>query len=244
MNRRSAGLLVGTGIVATLVVAVLARGSLWGGKDNPRTDRAALVESISDRTGTFFRPYSRLAETLPNAKASDGSSVADSVVVGVVSAVTNSAGFVESGRAPTSGNPSARRTAFDDPLASWRTLRVTIDVKEVVAGPAVGTLSLDWPILGSSGRGDDGAAIGRALKELGTVLVMSHAQPTGPEYLGLVRKIADPAYGLGVVATDGSLSFPLVEGGQADAMAFMGDIDTLGELRSAADKPSWIRQSG
>lgn len=211
---------------------------------DPAADRAALAANTTHAAGSFSPGYSRLTEALPNAKFRDGQSVHDSVVVGTVAAVTDGAGYDETGKMPTAGRPGASVTSFDDPLADWRTLSVTVDVEEAVAGQKASQLVLSWPLMGNSARGEDKEAIQRALKGLGRIVVFSTARPAAPEYLGIARDIPDRQYGIGVVASDGSLSFPFIGTGseaQPDENTFMGSVDTLSELRAEAAKPAWQR---
>lgn len=243
-----------TVLLAVPLLAVLVAGaSLASGRSPaqvPTTtassaDRAALVKHLTAHpVGTTLRSYQRLVDTLPNAKAADGSSLTDSLVVGVVAAVANGSGFDESGRPPSASSPSARVVRFDDPDADWRTLKVTLRVDEVLAGPAARQLELDWPVMGNASQGEDATAIARGLKGLGTLAVLSLATPAGPEYLGLRRQVPDRQYGIALVGKDGALSFPFIngtEGAAVDARTYMGGVDTLPELRSAAAKPAWTR---
>lgn len=202
-------------------------------------DRAALVASTR-ASGDYVRGYTHLAEALPNAKDVRGHAVHDSVVLGTVSGVEDGAGYDELGRPGTAGHPGARVVAFDDPTADWRTLQVTLAVTETLGGTSTSTLALSWPIGGSTAVGQDATAIGRALRDLGTVVVLSAANPTGPEFLGITRQIPEPAVGLLTVAADGTLGFPFAEEG-FDAAAFTDGVDTLDELRSAAALPDWTR---
>ena len=73
---------------------------------------------------------------------------------------------------------------------------------ETVAGEAGITLTLDWALMGNSTNGDDAGAVGRALKDLGTLMVFSRAAPANP--IGRTRTLPDPECSLAVVATDGA----------------------------------------
>lgn len=238
-------LLLGTAALAAfLLLAVIAAGSPTR-TSTTAADRAELASQLTAHPlGSATRPFSKLTETLPNARAKDGTVLTDSVVTGVVTVVTNGQGFDETGQAPTPGKPGARILGFHDRAADWRTLRVTVRVDTVVAGPSQREVLLDWPVMGSTADGDDAAAIGRALKALGRVLVLSQALPRGPEFLGLRRQVPDRPYGLGLVGSDESLSFPFIDpadGGTIDGPTFMAGVDTLGELKAAASKPAWTR---
>jgi hypothetical protein len=239
MQRSMSYGVIGVTAVAVAVGTASLAGVLPKGGNSAAEDRAVLVSTASSpQTGSFFRGYTRLVQTLPNARAG-GESVSDSVVVGKVKSVEDSTGFVQGPPSTSPDKASARRTLFDDPLASWRTLRVTIDVDEVLAGPSVTTLAFDWPIMGSTVRGHDADAARRALLDLGTVAVISEALAPDAANLGIDRKLRDPGVNLAVVASDGSLSLPLIEGGEVAAISFLGGVDTVDELREQAKKPTW-----
>jgi hypothetical protein len=107
----------------------------------------------------------------------------------------------------------------------------------------VTTLVLDWAVMGSTARGEDADAIGRALKALGTVMVFSRADRANT--IGRTRGLGDPWTGLAVVGTDGTLSFPFIGvdyGRSSDPRAeaaYTEGIDTVEEIRQAAAKPTW-----
>jgi hypothetical protein len=231
-------LALGTGMAA---LAVVSRS----GGTTPDQDRAELLQTVRFGSGAFVREYSRLADMLPNVKTADGGTTTDSVVIGTVIDVSDEAGYVEirPTGGPVPGAPWARVTSFDDPAAHWRTLKVTVAVEEALAGAAGSPLELSWPILGNSQAGHDGAAVGRALKSLGRIVVLSKADPPGPGSLGIQRSLPDKALGILKVGADGSLSLPLAEGGEAglgpaDGEAYLADLDTLQELRTETGKPT------
>lgn len=238
------------GLAVALVGLGLGAAAINDGEAKPNSgrDRAALERNIRvGGGGSFARPYSRLVEMLPNAKDRQGSSISDSVVLGVVDSVRDGAGYVESGQAPTAGHPGARVTTFNDPLADWRSIQVVVAVKETIAGQPTDELVISWPLMGNSLRGDEKEAVARALKALGEVVVFSTTRPSGPEFLGIGREIPDREYGIAVLGDDGGLRFPFIgEGasGAAKASEFAGDLDTLAALRTAAKKPTWTRPVG
>jgi hypothetical protein len=239
--RRTAALVV----VASATVAgiVLTHGA--GSAPDPAADRAALLRNVGDNPGAFVRDYTRLADMLPNVKDASGGVASDSVVVGRVTAVAEEAGYVILNLPGTgvSGSPGARVTSFDDPSADWRTINITVAVEETLAGAKVSTVHLSWPALGSTAKGQDAAAIGRALQALGRVVIVSKALPAKPEYLGVDREIPDKEAGIIQVAPGGALSLPLAagtggEGGSVDTTSFLAGLDTLDELRAQAAEPS------
>lgn len=246
MSKRStAAIAVVVGVAAGGIFLVAGRDDGPGAPD-PAADRKVLAASIQASPGSFLRGYTRLVETLPNAKWPDGTSVNDSAVVGTVTSATARAGYDESGRPGTAGHAGARVTSFDDPLADWRTLNVTVDVEETLAGQKSSQLVFSWPLMGNSLNGEDQAAVERTLKGLGRIVVLSTARPAGPEYLGISREVPDRPYGIVAVAADGSLSLPLAGGDtapQPQAATFLGSVDTLAELRDETAKPTWTHAS-
>ena len=241
MIRRTSMLALALGAGA----AVFALTSGSGTTTDPSADRAELLASVTGGAAAFSRDYARVADMLPNVKDSTGGAACDSVVVGTISSVVDEAGYVELNlpNAPTTGRAGARVTLFDDPLAHWRTMKVTIDVEETLAGPKGSTLEFSWGVLGNSRTGQDKAAVGRALKALGRIVLITKAHPTGPEYLGIDRVLPDKVVDVMQVSADGSLSLPFAagdggEGGFVDGVAFLAGLDTLDELRTEAAKPN------
>lgn len=226
---------------AALVLAAIVTASCAGSAEQsePRGGLSALRKNVDPTVGSTHQAARTLVDMLPNAKAADGTSLSDSVIVGQLADVSPGDGFVESGEGPTTGRPSATRTSFSDAQASWRTLRLTFSVSSVVAGPRFASVEIDWPLLGSARQGEDAERIGQELRSLGRVLVISQAVPSGAEYAGLKRQIPDRQHGLGVVGSDGSISFPLIAGDSGTtAAAWAGGVDTLAELRTAAASPA------
>jgi hypothetical protein len=188
---------------------------------------------------SMMRHWSTLTDVLPNVTYTyDGHEqrVTDSVVVGRVTRTEPARGYL--GQPLVEGEDGRSRiVAFDDPRAQWRDLSVTVDVSETLAGDPVNELVLDWPIMGSSQRGEDADAVGQALKDLGTLVVLSKASPDGPEFV-TERTTLELGYGIGVVAADNALNFPLIAADEPlQAAAFQDGIDTLAELRAEARKP-------
>lgn len=221
-----------------LLIAAAVIAGCSSGSDTKSANLEALRKNVDPSAGSYHQPASKLIDLLPNAKSVDGETLSDSVVVGEFSRIAPGDGFIESGGAPTPGRPSASRTSFTHPDASWRTLRVTVSVATVLAGPRMSTVDIDWPLLGSTKQGEDADVVGRELRSLGRVLVISQSVPSGAEYAGLKRQIPDRQYGLAVVSSDGVLSFPLIAGDSGTAAeAFMDGVDTVTELRVAASGP-------
>jgi hypothetical protein len=234
-----------TGRAAWVLVAMMIASCAGSAaKSETAGPLSALRHNVDPGVGASHQAAATLVDLLPNAKAGDGTALSDSVVVGQLADVAPGDGFVESGEGPTPGRPSATRTSFSDAHASWRTLRLTVSVTSVLAGPRFASVELDWPLLGSARQGEDADRIGRELRSLGRVLVISQAVPAGAEYAGLKRQIPDRQHGLGVVGSDGALSFPLIAGDSGTtAAAWMGGVDTLAELRAAAAGPARRRDS-
>ena len=238
MRARVTALVVAVGLVAGGLA--LAWGSSTGSQSS--SSQADLRFNLARTAGGYHRPYTRLAEMLPNAVvAGETSGATDSVVVGTIRSAVEEAGFIESGQPSTAGAPGATRTTFDDPKADWRTLRVTVAVEEVLAGERVEQLVLDWSLRGNNDNGEDAAAVARELKALGRVVLLSKALPAGPEFLGMRRTLPDPPLGVAVVGADESLAFPFAD---VTAAAFLDGIDTVEELRAQAQKPTWTRTLG
>ena len=241
---RTAGATGAAAIAITATVATFTVLGDSGTKTDPHADRVALRANAIAGAASFAGEYPQLVDLLPNARLQDGNTSTDSVVVGTISAVAPQAGYDELNlpNTPAVGKPGARVTAFDDPLADWRTLKVTIKVEETLAGSRTQLLDVSWSLLGSSRNGEDATAVGRALQALGRVVILSEAKPSGPEYLGIVRDVPGKEGCVLQVASDGTLSLPLA-GGSAegsrivDLAAFLEGVETLDKLRTQAAKP-------
>jgi hypothetical protein len=238
---------------AAAVVAVVASSHVQevGVGADPAADRAALAAALTSHAagGAVVRSYERLTDFLPNVRHTSTADperretrVTDSVVRGTVVTVEEDRGFVEIGPA-TRGRPGAVATDYDDPTAWWRTLRVTVQVEEVIAGPQSRRLTFYLPLMGSAADGEDGAAVARGLHDLGEIVLFSRPNPAGPEYLGLTRKLPNEPLSLATVGDVGELDFPFAdEEDGPSAEEFMAGLDTLEELRAQARKPSRVKE--
>ena len=213
-------------------------------KADPQADSRALRANATAGAASFAGDFPALADMLPNAKLPDGTSTTDAVVVGTITAVVPEAGYDELyiPNAPAPGKPGARVTTFDDPLADWRTLRVTVDVEEMLSGQQTQQLNVSWSLLGSSTKGEDAAAIGRALKALGRVVILTTSHTSDPANLGITRDVQGKEGCVIKVAPDGTLSLPLAGGSEegariVDPAAYLSDVRTLDQLRAQAAKP-------
>lgn len=249
-KRRTMVTSVGVTSVATVAAATLIY-HVGSHRDNdsahtPRSDRAALVSALMPPDGAdTFRPYERLADMLPNvghvsrlAPKSPPYYVTDSVVRGRAVDIVEDGAFVETGVAATEGRPGAKPTDYDDPSADWRTLEVSVDVSEVLAGAQTSRLTFTLPLLGSSASGQDGTAVARALFDLGELVVFSRQNPGGPEYVGIARQLPDPPFGLAQVDERDNISFPLAgqQGGKTSTQ-FSAGVNTLSDLRAEVGRP-------
>jgi hypothetical protein len=237
--------LLGAAALSGLLAITAAAMTLRTENIDPEADRAALIQNVAGHSaGTYIRgDFDHLIAMLPNAThGAEGRTVSDSVVVGTITGITKHTGVMDIAPPPgVDGDFRNEKVPFDSPTADWRNLKITVTVSEVLAGSAVTTLVFDWSI----GAAEDADAIGRALKDLGTVMVIS--RPYGPNTMGRTRQLSDPTAALLQVAADGSLSFPLTATGDAAAAlavarsdaAFADGVDTLAEVRTAARKPTW-----
>ena len=243
-RRRTAAL---AGALAVTAV-VIAPAAFVGGR-SPSSGPAAAADAVqvlragSPVAASYMRFWSTLPGALPNVTYEYDSAgrqvreqVTDSVVVGRVVRTEPARGML-GGPLSTGDDARTQVVDFDDPRADSRVLLVTIEVEETLAGGPGDELVLDWTLLGPSGRGQDARVVGQALQDLGTVVVLSKASPARPEFVP-GRAPLPFGYGLGRVAADGTLDFPLIapqEGGSP--ASFQDGVDTLPELRAEARKP-------
>lgn len=233
-----AGALAVVGVTVGPVALDAGRGA---GPESTVAADAVQVLRADSSTGGSGRFWSTLRGVLPNSYDSAGrqmqEQVTDSVVVGRV--VRSDPGYGMLGEPLVAGEDvRTRMVAFDDPRAAWRILSVTVKVSETLAGAPAEELVLDWTILGPSQRGQDARTVGQALEDLETIVVLSKASPSRPEFVP-GRSPLSSGYGIARVAAEGGLDFPLIvpEEGPT-AAAFQDGIDTLSELRAEAQKPT------
>lgn len=228
-----------------LPLLALVAAAACGGVEEPRpaADPVEVLRADSSVAVSSARHWRTLRDVLPNVNYSyerDGQQsserVTDSAVVGRVTRTAPGRGML--GEPLVAGEDVRTRVVpFDDPRAAWRVLSVTVAVSETLAGTPVDELVLDWYLSGSSERGDDARVVGQALRDLGTVVVMSKPWPEGPEFVP-GRAALELGYGVGRVAADGALDFPLIAPNEAPpAAAFQDGIDTLSDLRDEARQP-------
>lgn len=214
-------------------------------KDQPgqAADPVEVLRADSSVAMSSARHWKTLRDVLPNVTYTfegngqqSGEQVTDSAVVGRVTRTAPGRGML--GEPLVTGEDVRTRVVpFDDPRAAWRVLSVTVAVSETLAGTPVDELVLDWYLNGSSERGDDARVVGQALRDLGTVVVMSKASPDRPEFVP-GRAALELGYGVGRVAADGTLDFPLIAPNEAPpTVAFQDGVDTLSELRDLARQP-------
>lgn len=253
--RRRARRRLALGAAVSLTAVVLTVGPIVldaGGGEAPESESESAVMADAVQVlragiptgGSSVRPWSTLRGVLPNVDYAYDSAgrqmreqITDSVVVGRV--VRTEPAYGMRGEPLVAGEDVRTRVvAFDDPRAAWRVLSVTVEVSETVAGAPADELVLQWTVLGPSDRGQDARAVGRALEDLGTLVVLSKASPSSPEFVP-GRTALSSGYGIGRVAADGGLDFPLIgpQEGPA-AAAFMDSITTLPELRARAHEPT------
>lgn len=200
---------------------------------------------MNDSIGSTYLPHKNLSEFLPNVRHAfrdspdGGQPVTDSVVLGRVTEVARDRGFIETGRGATAGRPGAGVTTYDDPAADWRTVRLTVEVDEVLAGPEVEALTVDVALMGNATTGEDDSQAECAFADLGAVALFSKANPGGPEFLGIPRHFPDEAFGVAEVDTSGRLHFPFAAASRAGrtSKAFTAEVDTVDALRREVSKP-------
>lgn len=210
----------------------------------PTCDRTAVTRAMGESVGDVAFLPADLAESLPNVRhtmdaSASGQPLSDSVVLGRIVAVVRDRGFIESGQPGTAGRPGAVATAYEDPAASWRTVRLTIEVDEALAGPSVAELAVDIAFMGSVAAGEDDTHVECTLEGLGDVVAITRANPSGPEFLDIRRQFPDEAFALATVDPEGDLSFPFAPGGPGrTSKEFTGGVDTIEQLRREVRRPA------
>jgi hypothetical protein len=243
--RRRAAVVAGAVAVVGAALGTAALDAGRGGDLQPAaTIDAVQVLRAGSSVASEGRYWSTLRGVLPNVTYTYDSAgrqmreqVTDSVVIGRVVRTEPAHGML--GEPLVAGEDvRSRVVAFDDPRAAWRVLSVTVQVTETLAGTPADELVLDWTLLGPSDGGQDARVVGKAFEDLGTLVVLSKAAPTRPEFVP-GRSPLPSGYGIGRVAADGGLDFPLIAPNEGpSAAAFQDGIDTLSELRDEARKPT------
>jgi hypothetical protein len=242
MSYRSRGFL-------SVCAAAATGGLLYAGTGQPAAahplaSREGLSAALNvDAAGSMWRPQ-RLKDMLPNvrhawrdAPSEQGQPVSDSVVRGSIVDVEAHAGFIESGMASTAGRPGASSTAYDDPAAHWRAVRVTIAVAETLAGSRTDELEVYLSMIGRAERDGEVQAMEQTLKDLGEIVVITQRHPDAPEYLGLRRTLVDKSFAMLTVDGSGRLGIPFADQEEVtDSEAFLAGVDTLDELRTEVSK--------
>ena len=208
-------------------------------------ERTAVTRALGESVGDVAFLPKDLRDSLPNVRHAmefdpdAGRPLSDSVVLGRVVEVVRDRGFIESGQAGTAGRAGAAATAYEDPAASWRTIRLTIEVDEVLAGPSVAELAVDVALMGNAESGEDDSHVECTFKGLGDVVAITRANPSDPEFLDIPRQFPDEAFGLATVDPEGKLAFPFAPGGPGRTSGdFIAGIDTVEQLRREARQPT------
>ena len=211
----------------------------------PGCDRSAVNKALGESVGDVVFLPKDLAESLPNVhhaldfEPDAGRPVSDSVVLGRVVEVVRNRGLIESGHPGTARRPGAVATAYEDPAASWRTVRLTIEVDEILAGPSSTELAVDVALMGNVESGEDDRHVECTFEGLGDVVAITRGNPSDPEFLDIPRQFPDEPFGLATVDPKGNLSFPFAPGGPGRTSDdFLGAIDTIEQLRREARKPT------
>lgn len=231
-------------------VAVAATGGLLHATagQSQKADRLASREGLAEVVGahpavSMWRPE-RLTDMLPNVRhawreppGQPGHAVSDSVVRGRIVDVEAHAGFIESGSGSTAGRPGASFTAYDDPAAHWRAVRVKVEVAETLAGSPAADLEVYLSMLGHAERDNEVQTMEQTLKDLGEIIVITRRNPSGPEFLGIKRDLVDKSFGLLTVDESGKLALPFADQDEGPGPeTFMEGVDTLDELRAELRK--------
>jgi len=237
-----------TGVITSVCAALALGAGLAGcaGESSSAAPASGLkqlaVALNANDTAAMYLPE-QLSESLPNTRHAwsqppglPGTPASDSVVRGRVVEVVEHSGFIETGAMPRPGRPGATRTDYTDPKASWRAVRVTVEVAETLAGPAAPTQEFYLGLLGHAERDDEAATMSQTLQGLGEVVVISERRPSGSEFLGMTRVLISSSFGIAAVDETGSLSFPFADPEGPSPQEYMAGVDTLEELRAELSK--------
>lgn len=234
------------GVLALAGSAIVGNALARGGDTAPVEPESFVPPSVlgasleKEAGSSVYRPYATVAEMLPNTKHMIPGQRApltmyEAVVVGRVVDVVPGTGFIETGNVASDESPlGPTLTAFDSPLAHWRTLQLTFRVERGIVGANPGDIVLDWAIMGSVASGEKADTIGSELRNLGQVVLFldrSSASMAAPSGVKLIDRI----YGIAQVKGNGALSFPFLD--KDTAAKFMAGVGTVDALAAEVAKP-------
>ena len=222
-------------VVAVLTAALF--GSAACGSSHPTAADGSpgylfeRADAVSGTTSSFGS--TTLEASLPNRVTTvtvDGAPVSttfsDAVVLGTVARVERSEAVTYSDAETQSDEPRATVVDWNDPAADERSLLVTLtSVRSLGGGEYPSELTFRLGVL----VGSDPAEFMKAAERLGEVAVLLRKRPDG-RHQGEWIPALGPA-GIGVVDSDGSLTFP---GMGASMKTFQSGIDSVAELEQAA----------
>ncbi len=216
-------------LVVTVVGAIAVVGCGSGGA-SVESARTYAVETVRARDALAQRSdvYRHLDELLPNVsfRAPSGREIraVRAAVVGRIVDTAEGAGYVD-------GETRSRLVPFDAPGADWRSVKLKIDVDEVLGGDPLEIDDSIW-VGFSIGTRTDATTFRKGMRNLGTVVMF--LDPPGFFRDDRTAYIVHEGGALtGRVDSTGVITFPMRE----EQPGFMGSIRTLADLRAAASAP-------
>jgi hypothetical protein len=214
-------------VVVVVGAAMLVASRPSGDADRPDPQPMAAIEAINARNDglLWLRQVSHLADLVPSTvlEYPDGRRVrlVDALVLGRIVRV-------EHGKARRHEEDGSQEVDFASSSADTRTLHLVLDVEEAFGGPSSKTTRVGLVVGGRA----DFDEVARSLIALGRVLVPIAPGGAVFDYERGLGEIAQGGELLGTVDDHGVIRLPAL----AEAAEFLGDVDTIDELRVAADE--------
>jgi hypothetical protein len=202
-------------------------------------DEAAVFDALADRSGGGSElRYDTLADLLPNrlfpGTVGDAAPLMDLVVSGRVQAVRPGAAFANVDTADES-----RRVDYESPLASWRTVHLTVQPTEHFGGEEAGeTIEVGMVIPPSL----EPAAVERSLDDAEWLFFL-HRDSAVLNYADDVFAIAGKGATLTEIEANGTLRLPVLgrrDGAQDEESVLLRGVETLDLFRIASEQPSRV----
>lgn len=207
---------------------------------NAESDVALARVRARNEAGARIHVYESLGELLPNVVFGESEATAMPVVravlVGRIRSVEQGLGF----RVPDGDAPGGIRTSFDDKLALWKTVHLSVDVEKAIGGDATErTIRVGLAI----DAGDSDKTI-QALEDLGRVVVFLNRGASAVfDYDDGLESLVDDGATLAVVDEEGRLTLPLMDRAR-QASVLRGARSTDDLERHASEARQFVRLSG
>ena len=219
-----------------ILMAMATCVSACGDSSSGSRELAGTLEHLQARDAASRHVFYRsIDELLPNVRfllpSGEKTEVVTAVVVGTVTKVHEGRAYDEEGR--------QREVEFNDPSADWRTMHMDVDIEESLGQPVGDQITVGIAVGGAA----DPSMIRDGLGSLGRVLLFMQRDSAVFAYDPNLYSILEDGSLLATVDDSDIIRLPVK--GSEETKAFLGGIQSLRDLRTAATGPQRdIRLSG